>query len=109
MARSSDAPRTKSAAIRRSANRKFFAFVLVSGVVCISLAAGALYFLLRPQTLRIAVGPPGSDDAKLIQAMAQTFARERSHVRLTPIITDGAIESISLLRQSKMDLAVARG
>jgi TRAP transporter TAXI family solute receptor len=109
MARSSDAPRTKSAAIRRSANRKFFAFVLVSGVVCISLAAGALYFLLRPQTLRIAVGPPGSDDAKLIQAMAQTFARERSHVRLAPIITDGAIESISLLRQSKMDLAVARG
>lgn len=109
MAPSSDVPRAKNAAIRRSANEKFFAFVLASGILCFLLAAGALYLVLRPQTLRVAVGPPGSDDAKVIQAMAQTFARERSHIRLSPVITDGAIESISLLRQSKMDLAVARG
>jgi TRAP transporter TAXI family solute receptor len=60
-------------------------------------------------TVRIAVGPSGSDDQKLIQALAQTFARERTAVRISPISTDGATESIALLAASKADLAVARG
>ena len=53
--------------------------------------------------------PPGSDDQKLIQTLAQTFARDRSPVRLTPITTEGAAESIALLAAGKADLAVARG
>jgi TRAP transporter TAXI family solute receptor len=68
-----------------------------------------LYYALRPTTLRIAVGPAGSDDQKLIVAMAQSFARDRSAVRLSPITTDGAAESLALLATSKADLAVARG
>jgi TRAP transporter TAXI family solute receptor len=109
MAPSNEVREGKNAAVRRSANNKFFIFVLISGILLFAAAAGALYFVLRPEYLRIAVGPAGSDDVKLIQAMAQTFARERSHIRLSPIVTDGAIESISLMRQSKIDLAVARG
>src|ERR1019366_7801361 len=72
------------------------------------IAAGALYYALRPVTLRIAVGPPGSDDQKLIQVLAQSFARDGSAVRLFPITTGGAVESIALLAASKADLAVAR-
>jgi TRAP transporter TAXI family solute receptor len=68
-----------------------------------------LYWALRPVTLKIAVGPPGSDDQKLVQALAQTFARDQSSVRLAPIQTDGAAESIALLKAGKTDLAVARG
>jgi TRAP-type uncharacterized transport system substrate-binding protein len=45
----------------------------------------------------------------LIQALAQTFARDRSPVRLSPITTEGATESIALFTASKTDLAVARG
>jgi len=71
--------------------------------------AGALYVALRPVTLRVAVGPTGSGDQRLIQALAQTFAREGRAVRLSLISTDGAVESISLLGESKTDLAVARG
>src|SRR5258708_38385269 len=89
MAPSNEMAEGKNAAVRRSANNKFFIFVLISGILLFAAAAGALYFVLRPQYLRIAVGPAGSDDVKLIQAMAQTFARERSHVRLSPIVTDG--------------------
>jgi TRAP transporter TAXI family solute receptor len=77
--------------------------LLVFGV-----AAGTLYYALRPVSLRIAVGPPGSDDQKLIQAMAQAFAHDGSAVRLSPIITDGAVQSIALLGAAKADLAVAR-
>ncbi|HEY0911784.1 MAG TPA: TAXI family TRAP transporter solute-binding subunit, partial [Bradyrhizobium sp.] len=72
-------------------------------------AAGALYYALRPETLRIAVGPAGSDDQKLIQALAKTFAQQRSAVRLAPIPTNGPTESLALLGADKTDLAVTRG
>jgi hypothetical protein len=32
-----------------------------------------VYLYLRPTTLRVAVGPPNSDDQKLIQTLAQTL------------------------------------
>jgi len=41
--------------------------------------------------------------------MAQTFAHEGATVRLSPITTDGASESIALFAAGKADLAVARG
>jgi TRAP transporter TAXI family solute receptor len=83
--------------------------ILAAGMLAFGVAAGTLYYVLRPTTLRIAVGPAGSDDQKLIQSMAQTFAREGSSVRLTPITTEGAVESIALFTDGKADLAVARG
>jgi TRAP transporter TAXI family solute receptor len=95
---------------RRSRKRKSYSLlVLAAGLLLFGIAAGTLYYALRPVTLRIAVGPPGSDDQKLIQALAQSFARDGSAVRLLPITTDGAVESIALLAASKADLAVARG
>jgi TRAP transporter TAXI family solute receptor len=95
--------------VRRRKNRISALLVLAAGLLVFAVAAGALYLALRPVTLRIAVGPPGSDDQKLIQALAQTFGREKNHVRLAPITTEGATESIALLASSKTDLAVARG
>jgi TRAP transporter TAXI family solute receptor len=94
---------------RRRPRSKLLLFIVLSGVLVFAAAATILFFALRPVTLRVAVGPPGSDDAKLIQALAQNFTRERGHIRLLPITTDGAIESLSLFSQSKADLAVARG
>ena len=83
--------------------------ILAAGIFLFGATAGALYLVLRPVTLRIAVGPAGSDDQKLIQALAQTFARDRSPVRLSPITTEGTTEAIALFATSKADLAVARG
>ena len=97
------------APLPRQKRKSFWLFILLAGILIFTGAAGALYVVLQPVTLHIAVGPSGSDDQKLIQALVQTFARERSAVRLSPISTDGAAESISLLGASKTDLAVARG
>src|SRR4051795_9946397 len=94
---------------RRRKNRLSALLVLAAGLLLFAAAGAGLYLVLRPTTLRIAVGPPGSDDQKLIQALAQGFARDKSHVRLAPITTEGASESIELLASSKTDLAVARG
>jgi TRAP transporter TAXI family solute receptor len=97
------------APLLRQKRRRFSLLILLAGIFAVAAAAGALYFALRPETLRIAVGPPGSDDQKLIQALAQTFSRERSAVRLATIPTKGAAESIALLGAARADLAVARG
>ena len=94
---------------KRRMRTNYSLLILAVGIFLFGVAAGTLYLALRPVTLRIAVGPPGSDDQKLIQALAQTFARDRSPVRLSPITTEGATESIALFVASKTDLAVARG
>jgi TRAP transporter TAXI family solute receptor len=93
----------------RGRKRKSYRFlVLAVGLFLFATVAGISFLVLRPTTLRIAVGPSGSDDQKLIQGLAQAFVREASPVRLTPIVTAGPIDSIALLRDGTADLAVAR-
>ena len=109
MSSSDDPSETESVARRRRKRRNSSLLLLAAGFLLFAAAAGALYYALRPATLRIAVGPPGSDDHKLVQAMAQAFDRDRNAVRLSPITTEGAVESLALLGAAKADLAVARG
>ncbi|HXQ07888.1 MAG TPA: TRAP transporter substrate-binding protein, partial [Bradyrhizobium sp.] len=53
---------------RRRKRQNTALLVLAAGIFLFAAAAGGLYYALRPATLRIAVGPPGSDDQKLVQA-----------------------------------------
>jgi TRAP transporter TAXI family solute receptor len=93
----------------RGRKRKSYRFLILAvGLFLFATVAGISFLILRPTTLRIAVGPSGSDDQKLIQGLAQAFVREGSPVRLTPIVTAGPVDSISLLRDGTADLAVAR-
>ncbi|WP_300216526.1 TAXI family TRAP transporter solute-binding subunit [Bradyrhizobium sp.] len=83
--------------------------MLIAAALLIFAAIGGATFLLwRPTTLRIAVGPAGSEDQKLIQNLAQTFITEGSPVRLTVITTAGPVESLGLLAAHETDLAVGR-
>src|SRR5438034_9501956 len=93
----------------RRKRKNYSLLILAAGIFLFGAAAGTLYFVLRPVALRIAVGPPGSEDQKLVQLLAQTFAHDGSAVRLTPITTAGATESIALFSAGEADLAVARG
>ena len=94
---------------RRRKQRSYALLILAAGILTFGVAAGTLYYVLRPTTLRIAVGPANSEDQKLVQLMAQTFAREGSAVRLSLVTTEGTPESIALFTAGKADLAVARG
>ena len=105
----SDLSPTSKTALRRRKRKIYALLVLAAGLLLFAAAASGLYYAFRPVTLRIAVGPPGSDDQKLVQALAQTFTRDGSSVRLKPITTEGATESIALLAADKADLAIARG
>jgi TRAP transporter TAXI family solute receptor len=79
------------------------------GFVAFAAAAAALFYVLQPETLRIAVGPPGSEDHHVVEAMAEAFDEESRTVRISPITTEGAAESLALLGAGKADLAVGRG
>ena len=99
----------RAAAPSRLKRKGFSFFILFAGIFIFAAAAGTLYYALRPETLRIAVGPSGSDDLKLIQALAQTFVHQQNRVRLSVIPTDSATQSLAQLGDGKADLAVARG
>src|SRR6185503_5777135 len=105
----SDPNRDSARSRRRQQRRGYALLILAAGMLAFGVAAGTLYYALRPTTLRIAVGPAGSEDQKLIQLMAQTFARDNSAVRLSLVTTEGTAESIALFAAGKADLAVARG
>jgi TRAP transporter TAXI family solute receptor len=106
---SSQSTQTSSPGLPHRQQNRFSFVILFAGIFIFVAAAGALYYALRPETLRIAVGPANSDDQKLIEALARTFTQQRSSVRLAPISTAGPAESLALLGADKTDLAVARG
>ena len=105
----SESSETRGPAHRRRKRKNYSLLILAAGILLFGVAAGTLYYVLRPVTLKIAVGPSGSDDQKLIQALAQTLVRDGSLVRLSVLTTEGASESIALFASSKAELAVARG
>ncbi len=80
---------------------------LAGTLALVGAVSAAYYFAMRPVILRIAVGPPNSDDLKVVQTLTQSFAH--SHVRLRPVQTDGATASAQALADGKADLAIIRG
>jgi TRAP transporter TAXI family solute receptor len=93
----------------RSASRKAM-FVTLAGILALAgTLAGAYYFAMRPETLRIAVGPANSDDIKVVQALTQAFTQAHSHIRLRPMQTEGAASSAQALADGRADLAIIRG
>ena len=99
---------TSEADRRRRRSSNSLLLVLAVGFLVFGAAVGTLYYALRPVTLRIAVGPPGSEDHNVILAMADIFASENRTVRLSAITTNGAVEALALLGAGKADLALGR-
>jgi TRAP transporter TAXI family solute receptor len=93
----------------RSIRRKMTLITLAGTLALIAAVAGAYYFAMKPVPLRIAVGPPNSDDVRVVQALVQAFSRDHNAVRLRPILTDGATASAKTLADGKADLAIIRG
>ena len=89
--------------------RKATLVTLAAFLAIIGAGTGAYYFAMRPVPLKIAVGPPNSDDVKVVQALTHAFSQNHSYVRLRPVQTEGAIESADALASGKVDLAIVRG
>lgn len=109
MSSSDDTSANSDAARRRRRRGSTLLLILAVGFLVFCAAAGGLFYVLRPATLQIAVGPAGSDDHKVIQAAAAAFASESRTMRLSVITTGGAVEALALLGSGKAQLAVGRG
>ena len=104
-----DPAKTPGALTPRSRKSKALLIVIAAVLATVAAVGGTTYYMTRAVHLRIAVGPPNSDDVKAIQSVAQMFSRDRSYVRLRPIVTEGATASAASLAAGTTDLAVVRG
>ncbi|MFT4116391.1 TAXI family TRAP transporter solute-binding subunit [Bradyrhizobium sp.] len=82
---------------------------LASFLSAVTAVLAIAYWVWQPTTLRIAVGPSGSEDEALVLAIANALDAKAGSLRLAPIATDGTLQSLNLLGAGKTDLAVARG
>jgi TRAP transporter TAXI family solute receptor len=85
-------------------------WLLAIGLVLLAagLVAAVLYIQSRPTHLKIAVGPRGGDDIRLVQALSQHFARERARVRLHVVRKETGAEGGEAIDKGEVDLAVVR-
>jgi len=89
--------------------RRSVVLLMIAGILALTaLGALAIYLFAAPTPLRIAVGPVGSEDTRLVAAILQTFAREKHPIRLRMVPTDGPSGAAEQLASEKVDLAIVR-
>jgi TRAP transporter TAXI family solute receptor len=74
------------------------------------LGAGfaVLFWFSRPVALVIAAGSAELNEPKVVQALVDALAQERSPVRLTVLTTGGPFESAQAIAEGKADVALTR-
>lgn len=81
----------------------------LAGLLAIfGIAASVFYVLNQPKTLRLAVGPLGSEDARLAAGFVQGLSREKSEIRIRLILTEGSEESARRIDEGQAELAIVR-
>ena len=87
--------------------RRSILVAMAGGLAAIGAIALTAFWLSRPTPLRVAV-VRGSDDAQLIAAIAQNFAKTHETIRLRPVFVNDATASAAALESDSADLAVVR-
>src|SRR4051812_38120320 len=77
-------------------------------LMCAGIAGIVYYFLSQPETLRFAVGPPSSEDTKVVQAIAGQLARDRANIRLRINVLAGPAAAAAAIDKNEADFAVIR-
>lgn len=102
-------PRPKANTSSVTRNGKILIAGLVALTACVAIA-GLLYLnRQRPLVeLKIGAGPRHSDAHELMQEVAEVVARQSATLRLKIVATQDSSRNISLLNESKLDLATIR-
>lgn len=84
-------------------------FTILAGLLAIAgVTAATFYFVNQPRMLRLAVGPLGSEDARMAAGFVQGLNREKSSVRIRLVLTEGSQESARRLDDGEAELAIVR-
>src|SRR5215212_2020211 len=78
------------------------------GLALLGLGLLGYQTLGGPTVLRVAVGPVGGEDTRLLAAAAQYLNRERAATRFRLVLTEGLAGSAEAIDDDKADLAVVR-
>lgn len=82
---------------------------MMAGLLAVSgLAVAVFYYIGQPRTLRLAVGPLGSEDARMAAAFVQGLNRDKASVRLRLVLTEGSEDSAKKIDAGQADLAMLR-
>ncbi len=77
-------------------------------LACAGVVGIVYYFVSQPVQLKIAVGPPNSEDVRVVQAIAQQLARDHK-VRLRVIVKNGGTrDTRAAIDNGEVDLAIVR-
>lgn len=88
--------------------RRHHFVTIAAALASLSIGLIAYQWLDQPTTLRVAVGPLGSEDTRLVTAMGQYLAREHASVRLKLLLSEDVGDSAGALDDERADLAVVR-
>ena len=86
-------------------------WLMIVAVALLCGGAGTVVYLLlnQPTELTIAVGPPNSEDTRVVQSIAAQLSREQANVRLQIKIVDGGPpDAAAAIDNGQADLAVVR-
>jgi TRAP transporter TAXI family solute receptor len=82
--------------------------IAIAGILAFAAVVASTYLLTRPMPLRIAVGPPGGTDTRLVAAIAAQLGRDRDSIRLRIIQKNGPAEAAKAVDTGEASLAVVR-
>src|SRR5215472_1140359 len=98
---------------RRTLRRSFLVLTSFSSLLAIALALAVIaaftfLFVERGQTLRIAVGPPGSAESRFTEALQPRLRQRLWQRRLEVLPTEGPLASAAAVDDGRADLAIVR-
>jgi hypothetical protein len=77
-------------------------------LLCVGVGGIWYYYATLPAQLRFAVGPPNSEDVRVVQAMAAQLGRDHASVRLQVSVLDSARTAGAAIDNGQADAAVVR-
>jgi TRAP-type uncharacterized transport system substrate-binding protein len=89
--------------------RHTWLMVIAAGLLCGGLGTFVYFILNQPTELTIAVGPPNSEDTRVVQSIAAQLVRDQANIRLhTKIVDGGPPAAAADIDNGQADLAVVR-
>ena len=89
--------------------RHTWLMIIAAALLCGGAGTVAYLLLNQPTELTIAVGPPNSEDTRVVQSIAAQLSREQANIRLQIKIVDGGPpDAAAAIDNGQADLAVVR-
>jgi TRAP-type uncharacterized transport system substrate-binding protein len=89
--------------------RHTWLMITLAVLLCGGLGAVGYLISTQPTELTIAVGPPNSEDTRVVQSIAAQLAREQFNIRLqTKVLDGGPPAAAAAIENGQADLAVVR-